>query len=276
MGFQQQEGYPERLSEILSALCEYPSVGDGIDFILHGGDMIDSTTEDNIVAAAKHFDLAVPVYLCVGNHDLTTPDALDLWLGLAPQFFIGGAPDYTIASEDCVIHVVPNHWCDVPFYWDRTQRPHLSPDQASQLSRELTTKSHLPHVILTHSPVYGLPVAQTGFPDSYHCPDASFTEEITALAARHTNIRCILGAHNHLNTCVDRGGVEFVTVSSMVETPFEFKLFEMRPQRIEMSTASLSATLAFDGTYDAAKSFVQGRKVDRSFIREFASSRVST
>jgi len=52
-------------------------MNDGIDFILHGGDMIDSTTEDHIVAATNAFDLAVPVYLCLGNHDLTTPDAAE-------------------------------------------------------------------------------------------------------------------------------------------------------------------------------------------------------
>jgi DNA repair exonuclease SbcCD nuclease subunit len=276
-GYQQQKGCPEKLPQILSALCEYLSSSGGVDFILHGGDMLDSATEDNIVAAANAFHLLPhPVYLCLGNHDLTTPDAVDLWLELAPQFFIGGATDYTVASEDCVIHVAPNQWGDVPFYWDRTQRPHLSPAQMEHLKRELSMGSDLPHIILTHSPVHGLPVEQTGFPEPYHCPDASFTAEIMTLAERHANIRCILGAHNHLNMRIDHGGVEFATVSSMVETPFEFKLFEVTPRRIEMTTFGLSSALDFDLAYDFGKSFVQGREVDRSFTREFESSRIST
>lgn len=267
MGFQQQKGYPEKLPEILSALCEHLSVNGGVDFILHGGDMIDSTTEDHIVAAAKLFDLAVPVYLCLGNHDLTMPNAVDLWLEIAPQFFIAGAPNFTVASEDCVIHVTPNQWGDIPFYWDRTLRPHLSPAQLGHLSRELGMRSDLPHIILTHSPTYGLPEAQTGFAQPYHSPDASFTEEITATIDKHANIRCILGAHNHLNMRVDHGGVEFITVSSLVETPFEFKLFEVTPRRIEMTTVELSSALDFDREYDFNKSFVQGRELDRSFTR---------
>lgn len=146
----------------------------------------------------------------------------------------------------------------------------------AQLSRELITRSDLPHILLTHSPVYGLPEGQTGLPEPYHAPDASFTAEMTALATAHIDLKCILGAHNHMNMHVTHEGTEFVTVSSTVETPFEFKLFEVRPQRIEMSTISLSAALPFDGAYDVVKSFVQGREVDRSFTREFESSRIST
>ena len=269
MGFQQQQGYPEKLPEILSALGRHLAMSGGIDFILHGGDMINATTKETIITAAKTFDLAVPVYLCLGNHDLTTTDAIDLWLRVAPQFFIGGTPDYTLVTEDCVIHVTPNHWDDLPFYWGGVQKPHFSPVQTERLARELSMRPDLPHVILTHSPVFGLPQAQTGLPTPYHCPEASFTAEITALAAKHTHIRCVLGAHNHLNMRLDSGGVEYVTVSSLVETPFEFKLFEVQPQQMKMTTLSLGDALAFDSAYDATKAFVQGRDSDRSFVREF-------
>ena len=60
MGYQQQRGYPQRLPEILSALCARLDAIHGIDFILHGGDMVDSTTEGHVAAAAKSFDLPVP------------------------------------------------------------------------------------------------------------------------------------------------------------------------------------------------------------------------
>jgi hypothetical protein len=269
MGYQQQKGYPERLPEILFAICEYLSANGDVDFILHGGDMIDSTTENNIVAAAKHFDMAVPVYLCLGNHDLTTPDAVDFWGELAPQFFNGGTVNYMVLSEDCVIHVVPNHWGDDPFYWKDKQEARFSSAQKVHFLRDVSIRPDLPHILLTHSPVYGLPVAQTGFSEPYHCANASFTEEIASLAAGHTSVRCILGAHTHMNMRVDHDGVEFVTGSALVETPFEFKLFEVTSRRMEMSTFSLSDALTFDGAYDVAKSFVQGREVDRSFIWEF-------
>ena len=268
MGFQQQKGYPEMLPEILAALCDHPTFRHGIDFVLHGGDMIAATSEEHILAATKAFDLAVPVYLCLGNHDLTAPDAIDQWLSLAPQFFKGGSPNYTIASGDCVVHVTPNHWGETPFYWDGSQRPHFRPDQLDQLSHELRAGPEVPRIILTHSPAHGLPKAQTGLADPYHSPGETFGEQVTTFAASHENAWCVLGAHNHLNMCINRGGTEFVTVSSLVETPFEFKLFEVSPERMVMTTMSLAPDLAFDHIYDASKSFVQGRDIDRCFARE--------
>jgi hypothetical protein len=240
-----------------------------IDFIIHGGDMVDATSDDAITAAASAFDLSVPAYLCLGNHDVTTRDAVERWLTLAPSLFPNGAPDYTIASVDCALHVAPTQWCDVPYYWDRAQEPHLSSVQVMHLRRMLNTRTDVPHLLLTHSPVYGLPVAQTGFAEPYHAPAAAFTAQIRDLTARQGTLKGVLGAHNHMMMRVHRAGVEFVTVSALVETPFAFKLFEVTPRRMAMTTFRLSDALTFEGEYDAARSFVQGRAVDRSFSRAF-------
>lgn len=269
MGYQQQQGYPDKLPDILSALSEWLSARGDIDFILHGGDMIDFTTDDTITAAANAFGLGIPVYLCLGNHDVTTPDAVERWLTLAPQLFPNGTPDYTIASDGCVLHVAPNQWCDDPYYWDSAQQPHLTPAQMTRLTRALNTRTDVPHLLLTHSPVYGLPVAQTGFSEPYHAPAAAFTAQIRGLAAHNGTLTSVLGAHNHMNMRIHQAGVDFVTVSALVETPFEFKLFEVTPRRMAMSTFSLSGALTFKGDYDAARSFVQGRDIDRSFSYAF-------
>ena len=265
MGYQQQKGYPERLPEILAALGEYALNEGGIDFILHGGDMIDSASDAMILDAAKAFKLPVPVYLCLGNHDLTAPDAVERWLKLAPDFFGDGKPDYTVFAGDCLIHVMPNHWGDRPFYWKDVQESHFSAAQIAWFARELDTMPELPHVVVTHSPVFGLPVEQTGLSEPYHCPNASFTASVLSLVAGRANVKCVLGAHNHLNMRVANAGVEFLTVSSLVETPFEFKLFGITPQRVTMSTSSLSPHLNFVGEDGQTKAFVQGRAVDRAF-----------
>jgi len=265
-GYQQQKKYPAQLPEIMQAFREYISVDNDIDFVLHGGDMIESATDDNILASVKAFDLPVPVYLCLGNHDLTEPDAVDRWLKRAPHFFINGSPSYTIETDDCIIHVLPNHWGEKPFFWDNVQRPHFSCEQVELLSNDLSIKTNLPHIILTHSPVFGLPVEQTGLSEPLHRPVSLFAEEMISIVEKHKSIKCVLGAHNHMNMRVDFGGVEFVTVSSMIEVPFEFKIFEVSPHRIEMKTIGLN--LLSDGEYDITKSFVQGRDIDRSFSNE--------
>ncbi len=169
MGYEQQKGYPEELREILASLVAFTSSHGGIDFLIHGGDMVDSASDDSIAAAATAFDLPFPVYLCLGNHDLTMWNAADRWLALAPQLFGGGTPDYTITRDDCLIHVVPNHWCERPLFWDGTQQPHFTADQYKRLFNGLNTRPDLPHLIVTHSPVYGLPVEQTGFSQPPRC-----------------------------------------------------------------------------------------------------------
>ena len=266
MGYQQQRGYPEKLSEILASLRDFINADGSIDFVLHGGDMIDSATDENIAAAVNLFDLPVPVYLCLGNHDLTTPQALDRWLTFAPNFFHENHnPEYSIVSDDCVVHVVPNQWETQPYYWNDTQDVHFSKEQSVYLSKMVKTSPHLPHIILTHSSVLGLPMEQTGFDAPYHSPNKSFEKSMIDFVARHSNVKCVLGAHSHMNMRIEQAGVEFVTVSSLTEIPFEFKLFDLTPQSVVMTTVSLTPSFDFNGEYNEDKAFVQGRSIDRAF-----------
>jgi hypothetical protein len=267
MGYQQQQGVPEKLPELVAAIKNQIATDKCIAFVLHGGDMVEAATDRNLTAAVKAFDLPVPVYLCLGNHDLTAPDALERWLTLAPGFFRQGRPEYSIETAQCVLHVVPNHWEARPYYWETVQQPHFSAGQLERLDGALRLKPHLPHLLLTHSPVHGAPVEQTGFAEPFHPPGKAFTAAVTAMAARHGNLQCVLGAHNHLNLCVKNQGVHFVTVSALVETPFELKLFEVTADVITMSTLSLANRVGGAAAYDAGKAFVQGRPNDRAFIR---------
>lgn len=68
-----------------------------------------------------------------------------------------------------------------------------------------------------------------------------------------------------MNMRVNHKGIEFVTVSSLIETPFELKLFEITPGQVTMGTISLQPELDFEGDYFPDKAFVQGRQIDREF-----------
>ena len=155
MGYQQQQGYTEKLPDLLRAMEEWISAAGDIDFILHGGDMVDAATETNIQTAAALFRLSVPVYLCLGNHDLTHERSLDMWMDLAPHFFPQQAPEYSIETADCLVHVVPNHWGEVPYLWKDRQEAHFSADQLNQLESALTRRPEAAHFISTHSPARG-------------------------------------------------------------------------------------------------------------------------
>jgi DNA repair exonuclease SbcCD nuclease subunit len=265
-GYQQQHACPERLPEIIDTLKKYIA-NENIDFVLHGGDLIDFTSEENIRGGADLFDaLNVPVYLCLGNHDLTTPDALSQWIRFAPQLFPDGKPEFSILHEDCALHVAPNHWGDYSYYWNVDQRMSFYSAQQEFLETALSANTMRPHILLTHGPTFGLPPQQTGFDEEYHAPNKEFTQIMIDIAARHPHLRCVLGAHNHLNMCRHHNETYFVTTSAFVETPFEVKLFEVTREAVSMATITLGNRMSEKNDYDFDKTFVQGRSVDRGFI----------
>lgn len=268
MGYQMQRGCPTELPRILDALEKWMADGDGVDFVLHGGDMVDRGDDGIIAEAPELFDLSVPVYLCLGNHDLTEAASADRWAQLASGFFGQGGVDYAIETEDCVVHVAPNQWGPSPYHWQEEQEPHFLEHQLERLGKRLEARADSVHIIATHSPVRGVPEAQTGYSEPFHAPPSRFTSQVADLCGRYEQIRCVLGAHSHVNMSVETDGVHYVTASSLVEAPFEFKLFEIGEDGMAMTTVSLLNRVGFDVVYDFDRTFVQGRERDRAFWRD--------
>jgi 3',5'-cyclic AMP phosphodiesterase CpdA len=265
-GYHLQPKYDEYLPDLLQALRDWIQEKGPIDFVLHGGDMIHATSDEAILAAADHFDLPIPVRLCLGNHDLTAAGALDSWQRLAPQFF-GGRVDFAIKDHGCLIHVIPNQYGSTPFLWSDTQDPHFLPEQVTALEDRLSSAPDATHLILTHSPVFPIEPAQTGMEEPFHQPPTTFTDVVTGLAEKY-GATCVLGAHSHANMHKSLNGVDYITVSSFVEAPFEFKLFEIDADSLSMETHNLRQRIDRPVDYDWDSTFVQGRACDRSFRKD--------
>lgn len=269
IGYYQQVSYTEKVEKVVKGLSDWLHEGHGIDFVLHGGDMIDKTTEDNIEAAVELFaDLPVPVYLCLGNHDLTREGSLKFWLDYGDCFFINNRPCYCIDGQrDYVVHVLPSHWCEqLPYFWDLiNQKVHYDEEALQELERNLLEHSDKVQFLVTHNPTHGLPVEQTGFTEPYHDPGAEFRAEIMGIVKRHPTLKVVMGAHNHMNLCAQQEGVHFVTVSAFTEVPFEFKHFRIEQGIVGMQTLNVSERIDFKFDYDFNKTYVQGRPVDRKF-----------
>ncbi|MHC4885923.1 MAG: metallophosphoesterase family protein [Planctomycetota bacterium] len=272
-GYTQQQRYHEETPLIVEALREEILEAGDIDFVLHGGDMIERTSDELIAAAQSQFSLPVPLHLCLGNHDMTEQGAVKRWIQGAPEFFAGSKePIYSLTMTDCVIHVAPNHWEEEPYLWKSQQDAHFSPEQIQQLGEALSRSTHLPHILLTHSPAYGLPTEQTGLAEPFHPGKEAVANELSRLSSRHPNLKCILGAHTHMNMRLNVAGVEYVTVSSLTETPFECKRFQVSDQALSMTTLSLAPRLSFQTNYEAERHYVQGRPVDRTFTLPLSSA----
>jgi len=261
----QQPPYPHRLPEILGAVSAWMDDNGAVDFIAHAGDMVNHANKDVVAEAAAVFDLQVPVHLCLGNHDVRMDGALDAWQRLAPGFFPKNDPNWTIETGDMILHCIVTHWAEKPYYWDVVQDPHVLPDALAELSAAIAEQPDLPHLIVTHSPVLGVPTEQTGFDKPYHQPKDVFTRPFLELADKFPQLRCVISGHNHVNSLREHAGTRFATASSLVEPRFEFKLFEVEADAIRMSTVSLANHLGFRAEWDAEKAFVTGRPQDRAF-----------
>jgi DNA repair exonuclease SbcCD nuclease subunit len=274
-GYHQQPRYADRLPMLLSALDAWIAVDarrtdrDPITFVLHGGDMVDRATPETLRRARETFRLRVPVYLSLGNHDLTAPAALNLWQTEAPCFFPDGAPAYTVPLDGGMLHVMPTQWCDTPYFWDDTQRPHWLPDHQAALEARLARDPELVHVVCTHGEVLPAPPAQTGMRDPYHAPPEAYVEQVLAPARRYPQLRCVLGGHNHINTYRLIGATHVATASAFTETPFEFKVVEVTAGSLAMTTVALWPEVGFPAAYDWERTFVQGRACDRGFSVTF-------
>lgn len=266
-GYRQQPRYLSHVSELMDCLCEWIRRQKDIDFVIHGGDMVESTSLENIKYATNLFKkLPCPVYLALGNHDLTLDKAIDYWLNGAPSFFPGNSTDMSISHQGVDFHFLTCHWGCKPYFWDPSEKqiPYLLPSQFQEIERYKDSSN--PLVLITHSPIFGLPSEQTGLKNPLHPPEGEFSE----IMREKTNglpVKMVLGAHNHMNMNLELDGVNYVTVSAFTETPFEFKVFEIAGTRLSMKTVSLASELGFKSDYCLDRSYVQGRPCDRLFER---------
>ena len=266
MEFQQQPGYPERLPELLTALRDWINENGHIDFILHAGDLLDGYGVERIREAVALFDLGVPLYVCLGNHDLTRPEAVAGWVEHAPQFFIGDSVQFEIVTDDCLVHVVPSHWCEETYYWRDVQASRLSADQIERVAAVAKQHAPLPQLLCTHSQVLGMYFEQTGKREPEHEPYPPFREQMAELLEQCPEIRCVLGGHNHANTMGPFQDALALSVSAFSSTPFEFRLIEVSREQIAITTHDLRDRVDFDSAYDDAKVYVLGRPQDRDTV----------
>ena len=265
ISYTQQKSYVDRIKTILLCLDNWIQKEGDIDFILHGGDMINDTATD-INLAHDIFDLSVPVYLCLGNHDLTVENGFELWIKEAPEYFLNKSPNFTIHSDNLLIHVIPNQWeADKPYFWERSLIPYYLPNQFEGMQQKLKENPDGIHFIATHTSIVGIPTGQTGLHFPFFESGHLFTKQIMEILEKAPQIRGILHGHTHINSHVKNNNVHFISASAFTESPFDFKVIEVRSSFISMKTYNLIDKVDFKTEYNFNKTFVQGRSIDRGF-----------
>lgn len=262
-GFSMQCKYTEQAPEILAALSR-AAVDVGAEFIIHAGDMITLGTAEEIRQAAECCSqLAVPFYTVLGNHDCLAEDYETLWLTEGASFFPEGTLETTFVRGGLRFDLLTNSWGRNSGRY-RIEDGFITGLDAKQFDRLRAGDRTLPRVIVCHSQIRPAYPRQTGKEANIHVPSNGFDQVGDQLISEFRPL-VIAGGHNHLNICETLGPTRALTVSSLTEAPFEYKLFEFSDGRLTMRTCSLGDRVSFPFRYDPARKFVQGSECDRSF-----------
>lgn len=264
VGFHRQPAYPEKSESLLAALRDV-IVRERIDFVLHGGDLVDRCTPELLREAKRQLAYPVPVHLSIGNHDLDRTDAAQLWLTEAPELFADGAMQYSVRYPEFWLHVVPNQWePGIPYFWRTKQVPFFLEEQFPQLEEALNREPDAVHLLAIHNPVFGVPTGQSGLERVVHEIAPEFRETVLGLLRKYPQIKAVFSGHNHINTLIHTEESVFVSGSSFVETPFEYKVVDVTQEGMRIETRRLpDEALDFKPDYDESIAFVQGREQDR-------------
>lgn len=199
------------LPDLLAALARWLREHIDIDFVLHGGNLLDRPEPELQRQAASLFQLPVPCYLCPGPHDLGPHDPEGTWHAAAPQLFPHDQPLYWTLELDGVLlqTVAPEPDALAPLYAQRDQ---------------------LPRLVCTHQAVLGA-VSAAG-------------STVADRLLQNRSIRGVLASHNRYRSHVERRDVPFLAAGSFLEPPHPFYLLSISAdQPLQVTAVELGPVL---------------------------------
>ena len=264
--FHLQSGYPDQLPQLFFALEELIQ-REGIQFILHTGDVVHEYSPEALRQMQELFSIySVPVYLCLGNHDLSEPkqivDLKNVWTNSAPELFKGDV-DFSLNFDECSIHVLPNQWGADVYRWTDDQTASFTDAQKKLLEQGLSENTDRLHIIATHALATEIDSHQAGEGAHLHVPTQAFVDYFTDIKRRFPHLQAVVFGHTHMNIHTEQDGCHFVGASSFTEAPFDCKVYAIADNKLSMQTIAMGELIDFNWGYNFGATYVQGRGCDR-------------
>ena len=265
-GFWQQPRRPDLLEPLVERLRQWMRKHP-VDAVLHGGDMTDHGSDEEIALAVALFGrLPAPVYLALGNHDLIGRGSFARWQATADAWFAGNGEAFGVGFPHAGVFVLNHDWHDrrVPFHWDPTlsQRPVVL-DRQRQRLEAFARHTPLPVLLVTHAPLHAIPTAQTGLEEAIHRPSRAFVADMMSLAQRHPNVVLALSGHNHVNTFTRDDALASMSTASFIEPSFDVRLITIDTATLSVETISLADEISTPYQFDADRAWTIGSIRDR-------------
>jgi len=198
----------------------------GLAYVVHLGDFIDRDYESFDVVAPIYSSLPCDHHHVLGNHDYSVPDehkaSVPGRLGMPAPYYdfeVQGWRFVVLDGNDVSLHASPKgtpaHANALEYHRTRAaDRPTwngaVGSEQLAWLEGVLAAADGAGEqvVLYCHFPVY---------PDNVH--NLWNAEEILARIDAHSCVRAYLNGHNHAGNYAVRGGVHYLTMQGMVDTP---------------------------------------------------------
>ena len=208
----------DELRRTLDALA-----AESIAFVLHGGDMTETAIRSEFDEVSRIFrGQPLPVYACLGNHDVYLESSRGDALELLGAHFPGGTLDYAFTQPPVRFVVM-----DVAI-----EQPELLAAKQEWLRRTLAADRQTPTIFVWHyAPYNRAGVSSCGFrvPDWSPLGKRALLETLQAAP----NVFATLNGHDHWDEVNRLGGITHVQNAAFVEWPNTYRLLRVFPDRIE-------------------------------------------
>lgn len=269
-GYYLQPRYLNQHRVLFEGLAQWIKQYD-IDFLVHGGDLTDHGTDEEINHATELCSLlGAPVYLCLGNHDLAQPDSMQKWRNSAFWRADGRDGDvgcYAVDIGPATLIVANHHWhADIDDRWlhHEPQTPRFDAQQERAIRLRLQ-QANKPVIAVTHAPLNAVTIDRSGEIDTFHPPHPPYLTTWQRIATEHSQLRLVFCGHNHANSKHDHGSFVSCSTVAFTEVPAQLRLVTVSTQQIEVRTVALAEIFGLTKDLDADQSWCLGSSEDQHF-----------
>lgn len=214
--------------------------GEGVDFALIAGDMVDGATRAQFQQLADALDATeLPVYGCVGNHDAYHSSSRPDLLELLPEMFPGGRTDYVFEHDPLRFIVVDaSYWVtndgEIRDYYERGNYAGigLRAGQLDWLRDTLAADTQTPTVVVWHYAFYNRGgESLCGF-QMRRC-DCRDSARVLELLQQAPNVVATLNGHGHWDEVNAIEGITHLQNAAFAEWPNSYRVLRVYEDHME-------------------------------------------
>lgn len=203
---------------------------DGIAFVMHGGDMTESAVRDEFAMMSGLLKAhPLPVYGCMGNHDVyfesSRPDAREL----LADHFPGGSLDYVLGKPPIRFVVL-----DVEI-----EKPEMTEKKQEWLRQALAADTTTPTIFLWHYAPYNRAGVSSCGLRMFDWSELGKSALLPIVQAA-PNVFATLNGHDHWDEVNTLQGITHIQNAAFVEWPNSYRVFRVYADRMEWEVRQVS------------------------------------